>query len=681
MTRETLKSHPARGDLDEEFKALIDENAYVETQIATKYGEFSTRVYRSVENKETVVLWTGELSDAYPPLVRVHSECLTGDVIGSLKCDCGKQLHKAMNLIQDRGGILIYLRQEGRGIGLFEKIKAYKLQSEGYDTFEANTLLGHHPDARTYEMVKVVLDDFSINRIRILTNNPFKVSEIAKYGIEVVERVPLVIQPNKHNRKYFETKKKKFHHSFGETHEKYYYGFHIDKASELKSLGKNVSLQLKDPFLNLYVGITTTPGKLTSKKERARIEEIYKLISTYEDLIPVLHVSFKSSTEPGQDLDAIREVFPFARRLQLNDLEQISYSLIKKACKLFEIVLPLADENFEILENPKVRSLIKTQSGTILLDNSKGTGKIEMFDNYRGKIDQLFEWGLRNVALCGGFGPDQLETYYALRRYYRVNFSIDAESKLKRENRVDVSLTQKYLSQLLDSTVPSAFGVAQTKAFMKKQRRTKWDSMKVEGKEFSIHPKVFHAGKFPSSLWYAEILAKRVAGEKDFCEVGCGAGLATCLIGLRNPSIKVVATDVNPFAAENTRKNAKVFNLTRSIRVVTADVLDGLKKKDLFDTIFWALPFGFLDAGSELNLEEMQVFDPGYRAIRKFFQTAKRHLKPGGRLLIGFSTELGDVHLLQKFAKEFHLKLRKKDTAMLTEEKEIEFELLEGRYF
>lgn len=181
---------------------MLQQQNFVETKLTTKYAEFNIRVYPDNTGKETVVLWTENLDMSQPVLVRVHSECLTGDVLSSLQCDCGKQLAKSLQTISEDGGVLIYLRQEGRGIGLFEKMKSYKLQSKGYDTFEANVILGHQPDERSYEMVKIILDDLHIMRIRLLTNNPSKVSDIAKLGIEVVERVPLISRANKHNKSY-----------------------------------------------------------------------------------------------------------------------------------------------------------------------------------------------------------------------------------------------------------------------------------------------------------------------------------------------------------------------------------------------------------------------------------------------------------------------------------------------
>ena len=186
---------------------------FTETTLATKFGNFNIRVYADTQGKETVALCTEQLDITTPALVRIHSECMTGAAFGSMHCDCGEQLAESLTQINKSvNGILIYLRQEGRGIGLFEKIKSYALQKKGYDTFEANVLLGHHPDSRTYEKAKMVLSDLEVTRVRLLTNNPAKMEELAKLGIEVVERVPLIISPNKHNERYLSTKQEKFNH-------------------------------------------------------------------------------------------------------------------------------------------------------------------------------------------------------------------------------------------------------------------------------------------------------------------------------------------------------------------------------------------------------------------------------------------------------------------------------------
>ncbi len=179
----------------------------------TEFGEFKVLVYRDeAEDKEHAVLVKGDLScDA--PLVRVHSQCLTGDALGSLRCDCGEQLRMALEAINESGcGVLIYLQQEGRGIGLGNKIKAYALQDKGVDTVEANHQLGFAADLRTYDVAAEILLDLGIKRIRLMTNNPDKIIDLAGYGIEIVERVPLQVKPNKYNRKYLLTKKIKLGH-------------------------------------------------------------------------------------------------------------------------------------------------------------------------------------------------------------------------------------------------------------------------------------------------------------------------------------------------------------------------------------------------------------------------------------------------------------------------------------
>ncbi|MFN3270858.1 MAG: GTP cyclohydrolase II, partial [Candidatus Kapaibacteriota bacterium] len=182
--------------------------------LPTKYGDFVVKVYRNiVDNKEHVALVKGTWEENEPILVRVHSECLTGDVFGSYRCDCGDQLHSALTQISQAGkGVLLYMRQEGRDIGLVNKIKAYALQEQGYDTVEANILLGFQPDPRDYGIGAQILADLGVRKMRLLTNNPKKRVGLASYGLEIVELVPLQIPPNEKNYHYLLTKKIKLGH-------------------------------------------------------------------------------------------------------------------------------------------------------------------------------------------------------------------------------------------------------------------------------------------------------------------------------------------------------------------------------------------------------------------------------------------------------------------------------------
>ncbi len=185
-----------------------------EARLPTKYGEFTAIAYKSdVDPAEHLALVMGDLTSPGPVLIRVHSECATGDIFGSLRCDCGEQLALAMQMIaKEKRGVVIYMRQEGRGIGFHNKIRAYALQDKGMDTVEANLTLGFAPDLRDYGVGAQIMTDLGIHEIRLLTNNPKKVISLEGHGLKVVQTVPVIVTPNPHNRHYLETKQKKMGH-------------------------------------------------------------------------------------------------------------------------------------------------------------------------------------------------------------------------------------------------------------------------------------------------------------------------------------------------------------------------------------------------------------------------------------------------------------------------------------
>jgi 3,4-dihydroxy 2-butanone 4-phosphate synthase / GTP cyclohydrolase II len=183
-------------------------------KLPTDYGDFDLYLYESkLDRQHHLALVCGDVAQKQNVLVRVHSECLTGDVFGSRRCDCGPQLHQALKQVATVGaGVVLYMRQEGRGIGLVPKIKAYKLQEQGYDTVEANQQLGFDMDLREYGLGAQILADLGLKKIRLLTNNPRKVVGLEGYGLEIVEQLPLKVKPNPHNARYLQTKRLKMGH-------------------------------------------------------------------------------------------------------------------------------------------------------------------------------------------------------------------------------------------------------------------------------------------------------------------------------------------------------------------------------------------------------------------------------------------------------------------------------------
>lgn len=186
-------------------------------RIPTEFGDFLLCAYQNNrDDKEHLAMVLGAVEDKAGVLARVHSECFTGDVLGSLRCDCGPQLDAALRGIAQAGaGILVYLRQEGRGIGLIEKLKAYNLQDEGYDTVDANLILGHDADLRDYEIAAAILSDWRVRSIRLLTNNPAKIESLRSWGTQIEERVPIEIAANAHNAGYLNVKARKMRHWLG----------------------------------------------------------------------------------------------------------------------------------------------------------------------------------------------------------------------------------------------------------------------------------------------------------------------------------------------------------------------------------------------------------------------------------------------------------------------------------
>jgi GTP cyclohydrolase II len=430
----------------------VPENDIVGTLMPTKQGTFSFNVWNQKKGEEIIFLQTPNLDTSKPVLVRVHSECITGDVFHSYRCDCEEQKDRSLSMISESGnGVFIYLRQEGRGIGLHEKIKAYILQDKGYDTHEANILLGHKPDYREYSWVKKVLDHLQVKEIKLITNNPSKVSEIARLGVTIADRIPLVIESNSYNRRYFETKRQKFKHFFGKDESNYFYQCtYVESPEQVTEIGNFMAGLQKDPLLKICLGVYADAHVLNDAHQLKKIEAICKAAEYFEGFVPILHFTFKFSTDPQKDIALVREKMPYVKYIRLNDLAGDHLKVLKYANKFFLVDIPLSDEEFHLIDDAEFVEEVLKHKTFLMIDNSRGTGKQEAKAAIEKKIDALLTKGINDIALCGGFGPGSLSLYFEMKEHYKINFSIDAESKLKTGESIDMKKVKAYLSELIN---------------------------------------------------------------------------------------------------------------------------------------------------------------------------------------------------------------------------------------
>jgi len=425
----------------------------VSTKLPTKYGEFIITVHHAEKGLEPVVLATPEIDITKPVLVRIHDECMTGDTFGSFRCDCGDQKEESLKMItESKNGIFIYMRQEGRGIGLYEKIKAYKLQDEGLDTHEANISLGHKPDERDYLIAAEILKNLGIKQIHLITNNPSKITEISKLGIEVIKRISIITEINTHNQKYIKTKEIKFKHSMNGEESDYFVGINgVENSSQVDDIAKFVNEIKKEPAIKIYVSNDTLDlHSLSDEKSLITTKQVYGATEKFTDLVFVLHYSFRHSSEPLEDLQIIKMKLPFIKFIQLDDLKKDTLDVLKFATDNYSVIFPIQDSEIDqLLSDKDFISIVLNKKVSILLDNSLGKGVRESTDKYKEKVLKLLNANINNIGLAGGFAPDYLDTYFEMLGYFKINISIDAASGLQTNDKFDVVKAKKYIENVL----------------------------------------------------------------------------------------------------------------------------------------------------------------------------------------------------------------------------------------
>lgn len=424
-----------------------------EAILPTKFGVFQIIVWPGERGRETIVFVTPHLDTTKPVTVRVHSECITGDNLGSLKCDCGLQKEKSLEIIsRSANGIFIYLRQEGRGIGLYEKIKAYALQEQGYDTHEANIILGHEPDPREYSTAKEILNSLGVKKINLITNNPSKINALREYGFTIISDIPIKIRSNIYNKRYLETKRIKFKHFDLRFNNNYYLGVcGVKREEEINKIAAYVKQYSSDPFIRIGIGISAGVDLLTDPSAQDKLQTLLQVANAnFPPLVPIVHFSFKNSTDYMRDLRILIKRFPYIKRILLNDLKKDHVKVLQFAAKHFKVHFPICDKDLSLFANQKFIKIVLSKKIFIILDNSKGKGIKEDVQSYKKKIDKCLENGINDIGLAGGFGPNHLQAYLDLKNYYKINFSIDAETNLRTNGKLNMKRVEKYLDQLLN---------------------------------------------------------------------------------------------------------------------------------------------------------------------------------------------------------------------------------------
>ncbi|HBR80443.1 TPA: hypothetical protein DEA21_02215 [Candidatus Uhrbacteria bacterium] len=431
----------------------------ISTQIPTEFGNFKLWVQNGERGRETIALSSINLDPKGEILLRIHSECLTGDTFYSLACDCGQQKNTALREISKHGnGIFIYHRQEGRNLGLFKKVQAYNLILDGLDTHEANILLSGKPDGRDYTNCLEILEKILGQKspIVLLSNNPYKRLFLERAGYKVVMH-SLLIEPNLHNKKYFTTKEQKFSH-YDAKHSPYI-GVTLwlqDVKEQGEIIAKLVnSFEINDQGRKIFLGLALSPknGDLKNRQLQKHINNFAKKIKNQKNVNLVLHLDYCQQRQFYRELKNFLDSLTFRYSLQIrtNDsaTEKINLEILD-SLKKENIIFQIRSEQISLLKNPEFTEYFQKTGNYLLLDDSLGRGISESISTTQEKILSIVRKGLSHIAVAGGYDSKKLDKIIALEDFFKIPISVDAESGLRQKGKLNLDKTAEYLKYFFD---------------------------------------------------------------------------------------------------------------------------------------------------------------------------------------------------------------------------------------
>ncbi len=641
-------------------------------EMPTAHGAFVCTVWSGERGRELVALSTRTLDSGKEVMVRIHSECLTGDVFASQTCDCGVQKNRALEMIQKHGnGIFIYHRQEGRNMGLYKKVQAYNLMQGGMDTHEANLTLVGHPDGRDYNDVLSVLHELlrgRKSRICLLTNNPHKKLFLARSGYSVTVE-PHVVAPTEYNAMYTETKEVKFLHNAHGSEP--YVGitlYQSDLKSSVQLKKMLLALNLKDCGRQVYLGVAIFPDKGDTKNSVlvGELNEFAAVLADVGEVRVVLHVNYPDSRSIYRDLKKFLTHLTFRYSLQFRlptgSEAKVDTELIA-SLHADRMIFQLKSEQFPLLEQKDFREYFSRPYRAILLDESFGTGMPASFEATKQNVLTLVSRGMSRIAVAGGYSAENADRLFELEDFFKIPISIDAESRLREGEQLSIAEAERYLWKILRPTT-SFPGLTSDQAIQvqkKLHQHTGSRAIDFEVDEnlvlnnFQVHEYVLNPQIVSDAKLFAQFLYKRRAeyAGKSVIDMGTGSGVLGITMALGGAK-EVIGADVSSESVANARANVRIYSLEDKVRIVQSDLfsaLEGVKA----DLIVFNHPYFPTESipGEKISIA---MFDPG-ELLQRFLKEAKDHLLPGGSIIMPYHEFAGDINDPERHAAKYGYKV------------------------